>query len=81
MVGLVTTCDIERPDISEVATIVSVDDHLIEPEDTFVGRLPGRFTDRQPRLVKVDASELVDTGIAHLRRYRLELESADRVRV
>jgi predicted TIM-barrel fold metal-dependent hydrolase len=58
MVGFATTCDIEGTDIPEVATIVSVDDHLIEPEDTFVGRLPGRFADRQPRLVQVDASEL-----------------------
>ena len=42
MVGFATTCDTERTDIPEVATTVSVDDHLIEPEDTFVGRLPGK---------------------------------------
>jgi len=31
--------------------IVSVDDHLIEPPDTFEGRLPAGLADRAPRLV------------------------------
>ena len=29
-------------------TVISVDDHLIEPPDMFEGRLPKRFTDRAP---------------------------------
>lgn len=29
---------------------VSVDDHLLEPADTFNGRLPARFSDRAPRI-------------------------------
>jgi predicted TIM-barrel fold metal-dependent hydrolase len=33
---------------------VSVDDHLVEPPDTFVGRLPKRFADRQPKVVRGD---------------------------
>ena len=34
--------------------IVSVDDHVIEPADTFAGRLPARFADRAPRIVERD---------------------------
>lgn len=33
-------------------TVVSVDDHVIEPPDTFAGRLPRRFADRAPRIVE-----------------------------
>jgi predicted TIM-barrel fold metal-dependent hydrolase len=32
-------------------TIISVDDHLIEPPDLFEGRMPRRFVDRAPRVV------------------------------
>ena len=34
--------------------ICSVDDHLVEPQDTFVGRLPKRFIDRGPRIVELE---------------------------
>lgn len=34
-------------------TIISVDDHLIEPADCFVGRLPARLADRAPRVVEL----------------------------
>ena len=30
-------------------TIISVDDHLIEPPETFDGRLPKKWRDRAPR--------------------------------
>ncbi|MWA04825.1 amidohydrolase family protein [Actinomadura sp. LD22] len=33
-------------------TIISVDDHLMEPPDTFDGRLPARFADRTPHVVE-----------------------------
>ncbi len=33
-------------------TVISVDDHLVEPPDMFEGRLPGRFVDRAPRIVE-----------------------------
>lgn len=33
-------------------TIVSVDDHLVEPPDMFEGRLPHRFADRAPRVIE-----------------------------
>ncbi len=31
-------------------TVISVDDHLVEPPDMFVGRLPARFADDAPRV-------------------------------
>ena len=33
-------------------TLISVDDHLMEPPDTFEGRLPSRLQDRAPRVVE-----------------------------
>lgn len=36
------------------ATIVSVDDHVVEPPDTFVDRFPSRFADAAPRVVETD---------------------------
>lgn len=33
-------------------TIISVDDHLVEPPDTFEGRIPAKFGDRGPRVVE-----------------------------
>jgi predicted TIM-barrel fold metal-dependent hydrolase len=35
-------------------TIVSVDDHIVEPPDMFEGRMPQRFADRAPRVVELD---------------------------
>ena len=32
-------------------TLISVDDHLVEPPDMFDGRLPAHLQDRAPRLV------------------------------
>jgi predicted TIM-barrel fold metal-dependent hydrolase len=32
-------------------TVISVDDHLVEPPDMFVGRLPAKFADRAPHIV------------------------------
>jgi len=34
------------------ATVISVDDHVVEPPDTFVGRLPAPLADRAPRIVE-----------------------------
>ena len=32
-------------------TLISVDDHIVEPPDTFTGRLPQRYADRAPKVV------------------------------
>jgi len=33
-------------------TIISVDDHVVEPPDLFEGRLPSRFVERGPRVIE-----------------------------
>ena len=33
-------------------TVISVDDHLVEPPDMFEGRLPSRFADQAPKIVE-----------------------------
>jgi hypothetical protein len=35
-------------------TVISVDDHIVEPPDTFTGRLPRKFADRAPKVVETD---------------------------
>ncbi len=35
-------------------TIISVDDHLVEPAELFAGRLPRHLQDRAPRIVETD---------------------------
>ncbi len=40
-------------------TVISCDDHVVEPPDTFEGRIPKKFGDRGPRVVtKDDGSEV-----------------------
>src|SRR5271166_4537295 len=36
-------------------TVISVDDHIVEPPDTFTGRLPRKFADRAPKVVDNDS--------------------------
>jgi predicted TIM-barrel fold metal-dependent hydrolase len=38
-------------------TVISVDDHIVEPPDTFEGRLPKKFEDRAPKIVERDGAE------------------------
>jgi len=35
-------------------TLISVDDHLVEPPDMFEGRMPAKFTDAAPRVMRED---------------------------
>lgn len=35
-------------------TVISVDDHLVEPPETFAGRLPAKLQDRAPKVVDTD---------------------------
>src|SRR6476659_11508521 len=35
-------------------TVISVDDHIVEPPNAFEGRMPARFADRAPRVVERD---------------------------
>ena len=36
-------------------TVISVDDHLVEPPTTFQGRMPARFGDRTPHVVRLES--------------------------
>lgn len=35
-------------------TVISVDDHIVEPPDTFAGRVPRQFADRAPKVVDTE---------------------------
>ena len=46
------TLFLPEPDPLEVKyTVISVDDHLVEPRDMFEGRLPSKLQDRAPKIV------------------------------
>ena len=48
------------PEPREVAyTLISVDDHVLEPPHTFEGRLPRRLQDRAPRVVETEEGHQV----------------------
>ncbi|MFC4055254.1 amidohydrolase family protein [Actinomadura syzygii] len=38
--------------MTTIPRIISVDDHVVEPPDLWTSRLPGRFLDRGPRIVR-----------------------------
>ena len=40
-------------------TVISVDDHVVEPRHTFEGRLPRRLQDRAPRVVETPSGREV----------------------
>ena len=40
-------------------TLISADDHLMEPPHTFEGRLPAKLQDRAPRIVETDEGHQV----------------------
>jgi predicted TIM-barrel fold metal-dependent hydrolase len=51
--------------------VISADDHIVEPPDTFTGRVPARFADRAPRVIETpdgrqvwlyDGQELPNVG-------------------
>jgi len=39
-------------------TVISADDHIVEPPHTFEGRVPGALADRAPRIVDKDGTEV-----------------------
>lgn len=68
-------------------TIISVDDHLVEPPDMFEGRLPSHLQDRAPRVVDEEGREIWEfdgerytqvgmNAVAGRRRDTVELEPA-----
>jgi predicted TIM-barrel fold metal-dependent hydrolase len=39
-------------------TVISVDDHIVEPKHAFEGRLPAKFADRAPRVIRKDNADV-----------------------
>jgi predicted TIM-barrel fold metal-dependent hydrolase len=39
-------------------TVISVDDHIVEPKHTFEGRMPAKFADQAPRVVEKDGADV-----------------------
>jgi predicted TIM-barrel fold metal-dependent hydrolase len=39
-------------------TVISVDDHIVEPPDTFDDRMPAKFADQAPRIVDKDGAHV-----------------------
>jgi predicted TIM-barrel fold metal-dependent hydrolase len=39
-------------------TVISVDDHIVEPPDTFEGRMPAKFADEAPKLTLRDGAHI-----------------------
>ena len=40
----------------EIPRIISVDDHVVEPPDLWTSRLPAKYQDRAPRVVRSSVS-------------------------
>src|SRR5580704_3519557 len=48
----------EPPRAHRKYTVISADDHIVEPPDVFENRLPAKYADRAPRIVeKEDGTE------------------------
>ena len=46
---------LDEPEPADVRyTVISVDDHLVEPPHMFEGRLPAGFQDRAPKVIEND---------------------------
>lgn len=48
----------EPPRAERKYTVISVDDHIVEPPTTFDGRVPARLADRAPRVVERDGRQV-----------------------
>jgi predicted TIM-barrel fold metal-dependent hydrolase len=57
---------VDPPQAEVRYTIISVDDHLVEPPDMFEGRLPAALADRAPRIVELEAGKPIPRDEARL---------------
>ena len=48
--------------MSEFPKIISVDDHVVEPANVWVDRLPSKYLDIGPRIVRAPAKEISFVG-------------------
>lgn len=60
--------------LPEIPPIVSVDDHIIEPPDVFVGRLPSKLQDRAPRVERRLVESMSIKGVAAGFDYKFGLD-------
>ena len=44
----------DPPQAARWFTVISCDDHVVEPPHTFAGRVPARFADRATHVVELD---------------------------
>ena len=56
------------PATTEVPWIVSVDDHVIEPQSLWVSRLPASYRDVGPRVERLPAGDLALSGARYVER-------------
>ena len=47
----------------EIPRIISVDDHVVEPPDLWSSRLPAKYRDRGPRVVRDRAKFSFEGGV------------------
>jgi predicted TIM-barrel fold metal-dependent hydrolase len=48
----------EPEPVKRLYTLISVDDHVVEPRHVFEGRMPAKFADRAPHIVEEDNGEV-----------------------
>ncbi len=51
------------PPVPEIPRIISVDDHVVEPPDLWSSRLPAKWRDRGPRVVRDTAKVHMEGGV------------------
>ena len=54
----------------EIPKIISVDDHVVEPPDLWVERLPSKYKDKGPRVERDRAILILKVASSHMKRVR-----------
>jgi len=49
--------------MKEFPKIISVDDHVVEPANVWVDRLPAKFQDTGPRVIRAPVKEISFIGV------------------
>ncbi len=48
--------------MAELPKIISVDDHIVEPADVWTSRMPAKFKDAAPHIVRKDMPDVTFVG-------------------
>ena len=54
--------EVPLPAMTTIPRIVSADDHVVEPPDVFTSRLPAKYRDVGPRVVRAPVAEMTFRG-------------------